>query len=267
MRRHELLRALHRLLRPRSYLEIGVSTGTSLSLSRTRSIAVDPSYKIKAELHCDLQLVRTSSDEFFAREAPLEHFEDPVVDLAFVDGLHLAEYALRDFINIERWTHPASVVVLDDVLPWDSEIASRDRSRGRARGAWAGDVYKVVAALRSLRPELVCLEVDTRPTGTAVAMLPDAGSTVLDEAYDDLVEAFVVPDPQHVPSEVLGRSRAVDAHALLASPVWAALVAARPLPAAEARGAATDAVAAAGWTTAGQFPRADAANAGSSATG
>jgi len=38
--RHELLKSLHELLDPRSYLEIGVSTGRSLTLSRTRTIGV-----------------------------------------------------------------------------------------------------------------------------------------------------------------------------------------------------------------------------------
>ena len=37
--------------------------------------------------------------------------------VAFIDGMHLAEYALRDVINTERYCHAASVIVVDDVLP------------------------------------------------------------------------------------------------------------------------------------------------------
>ena len=105
MRRHDLLAELHRLLDPRSYLEIGVNVGSSLTLSRTRSIGIDPYYTVEKEILCDVHLVRTSSDEFFAREHPLAHFDEPLIDLAFIDGMHLAEYAFRDFVNVERFTH------------------------------------------------------------------------------------------------------------------------------------------------------------------
>src|SRR3954453_6598426 len=160
VRRHELLRQLHQRLAPRRYLEIGVSTGASLALSRARSIGVDPFFRVKHGLHCDLQLVRETSDEFFASEGAFDHFGGEPFDLAFIDGMHLSEYALRDFINTERHSHPASVIMLDDMLPRVVVEGGRDRRDARAHGAWAGDVYKVVGSLRALRPDLVCLEMD-----------------------------------------------------------------------------------------------------------
>ena len=78
----------------------------------------------------------------------------------------------------------------------------------------------MVTTLRELRPDLVCLEVDTQPTGTVVILLPDAGSTVLASAYDQLVAEYVVPDPQQVPDEVIRRTRASGAQELLDSPIW-----------------------------------------------
>ena len=36
------------------------------------------------------------------------------MDLAFIDGLHLFEFSLRDFMNVEKLAHPGSVVVFDD---------------------------------------------------------------------------------------------------------------------------------------------------------
>ncbi|MCD4523320.1 class I SAM-dependent methyltransferase [Nocardioides sp. cx-173] len=242
MRRHDLLRALHEVLQPRTYLEIGVNNGRSLTLSRTRSIGIDPFFTVVSELLCDLHLVRTTSDEFFAREHPLAHFEEPLIDLAFIDGMHLSEYALRDLINVERFCHPGSVVVLDDMLPRNVGQARRVRE-SQSGGGWTGDVYKVAEVLRTHRPDLVCLEVDTQPTGTAVVLGLDAGSRVLLEAYDDLLEVFVVPDPQPVPDEVLGRTRAHDAADLLARPLWADLVAARADDAAGARERVTAALA------------------------
>lgn len=235
MRRHELLKSLHELLEPRSYLEIGVSTGKSLTLSRTRTIAVDPFFKVAEEVLCDLHLVRATSDEFFARRRPLAHFDRPVVDLAFIDGMHLAEYALRDVINIERFTHAASVVVIDDMLPRNVNEAGRGRDAGAPHGAWAGDVYKMIGAFRELRPDIVCLEVDTKPTGTVVLLLPDPSSTALSDAYDRLVAQYVVPDPQKVPDAILGRTRAIRPETLLEAPIWQELRRLRELSDARAR--------------------------------
>jgi hypothetical protein len=223
VRRHDLLQRLHELLEPRTYLEIGVKAGTSLTLSRTRSIGVDPAFQIRRELLCDLHLVRATSDEFFARRHPLAHFDEPLVDLAFIDGMHLAEYALRDFINTERFTRSTSVIVFDDMLPRNHGEADRDQARPRAVRAWAGDVYKILDALREVRPDLVCLEVDTEPTGTAVVLLPDPENGSLLTAYDDLVADYVTPDPQQVPDEILTRSRAIDPEKLLAAPIWSDL--------------------------------------------
>ncbi len=220
-----------------------------MTLSRTRSIGVDPFFHLKRELLCDLHLVRTTSDEFFAREQPLAHFSEPVVDLAFIDGMHLAEYLLRDFINTERFTHAASVIVLDDMLPRHPDEAGRDRALGRVRGSWTGDVFKVGEALRGHRPDLVCLEVDTKPTGTVVVLLPDPSSRVLAHLCDDLVESYVVPDPQSVPDEVLRRTRAIDPRNLLDAPVWADLQRLREVPDAEARPAVSTLLSEAGLAT------------------
>jgi hypothetical protein len=233
--RHQLLKNLHQLLQPRNYLEIGVRKGKSLALSRARTIAVDPFFEIDREVHCDLHLVRTTSDEFFARRFPLAHFDEPVIDLAFIDGMHLAEYALRDVINVERYCHAGSVIVIDDMLPRSVEEAGRTRRGAAVKGAWAGDVYKMVAAFRSLRPELVCLEVDTQPTGTVVLLNPDATATALADAYDELVAEFVVPDPQVVPPETLTRTRAVSPTAVVDAPIWDGLRDVRGLPEGKAR--------------------------------
>lgn len=236
MLRHDLLKNLHDLLRPRTYFEIGVNRGNSLSLSRCRSVAVDPFYKVVRELRCDVHLVRATSDEFFARRHPLAHFDEPLVDLAFIDGMHLAEYALRDLINTERFCHAGSVIVIDDMLPRDEPEAARDRAgAGLAGREWAGDVYKITETLRTLRPDLVCLEVDTQPTGTVVIFLADPSSDTLHAAYDDIVEEYVSPDPQRVPESVLSRAHAIQPEKLLNAAVWEGLRDLRSLPDAEAR--------------------------------
>lgn len=216
MDRHEFLTALHRVVRPRTYLEIGVNDGTSLALSRVPTVAIDPAFKVTKEISTDVHLVRATSDEFFARREPLARLPRPTVDLSFIDGMHLSEYALRDFMNIERYTEPGSVIMLDDMLPRNVEEAARNRQTR----FWTGDVYKLLEALRRYRPDLISLEVNTRGSGTGLVLLPDASSTVLSEHYDDLVAEMVTPDPQDVPAEVLGRTRAVDPEQIIDSPVW-----------------------------------------------
>lgn len=239
MKRHALLRGLHEVLQPRTYFEIGVREGASLVLSRARSIGVDPAYQVVTELHCDVQLVRTTSDEFFARERPFEHFDGTLVDLAFIDGMHLSEFALRDFINTEKFCHPGSVVVLDDMLP--RNVAQARRERHHAQRAWAGDVYKVVDTLHEVRPDLVVLEMDTEPTGTLVVLNLDPSNRQLDEAYDAIVPQYVIPDPQPVPDWALRRTRAISGEQLLESPVWSEIRALRDLPMDEARAVAAEA--------------------------
>ena len=227
MKRHEFLAEIHARLRPRNYLEIGVNDGRSLRLSRVPSIAVDPAFRVTEPLRCDLHLVRATSDAFFAGRDPIVHLRSgrnpfrnlrrgrapfghylgkTVVDLAFIDGMHLFEFALRDFMNVERFAGPASVIVLDDMLPRSVDEAARERHTG----AWAGDVYKLIDVLRRHRPELVLLPMDTEPTGVLVVLGADPTDRRLADAYDALAAQGATPDPQDVPPDVIERRGAVD---------------------------------------------------------
>lgn len=216
MERHEFLAALHKKLRPRTYLEIGVDLGESLSLARVPSIGIDPEFSLECELRADIHLARTTSDEFFARKEPLAHLPIPIIDLAFIDGMHLAEYALRDYLSIERFTRPSSVIVFDDMLPRNIDEAARRRHTGD----WTGDVYKATQALRDLCPELLVFEVDTAPTGLSVVLAPDSTRNGVLPGYDEWLDKAIVDDPQDVPLEVLTRARALAPNVVLASPGW-----------------------------------------------
>jgi predicted O-methyltransferase YrrM len=220
LKRHEFLKTLHSLLKPRTYVETGVQLGQSLTLSRVPSIGIDPAFSIVKELLADVHLARTTSDEFFARKAPIAHLRKPVVDLAFIDGMHLAEYALRDYLAVERFTTPASVIVFDDMLPRSIDEAARYRHTT----AWTGDVYKAAQALRDLRPDVIVLDVDTQPTGVVVVLAPDSSRDGVLPAYDDWLDVAIAPDPQDVPVQVLQRTQAIDPRRLLASAGWSELV-------------------------------------------
>ena len=174
MERHELLAALHQTLRPRNYLEIGVDRGDSLALSRVPSIGIDPAFSVEHEVNTDVQLVRATSDDYFSVNNPTKRLGDNPLDLVFIDGMHLAEFALRDFIYVESYSAPTSVIVFDDMLPRNPVEAARQR----LTTAWTGDVFKVTTVLRSLRPDLVVLEVDTSPTGTVVVIKDSQTLTV-----------------------------------------------------------------------------------------
>jgi hypothetical protein len=223
MTRHELLRGLHEKTRPHTYLEIGIRTGRSMVLSRCRSIGVDPAFKIDNPIHCDVQLIKATSDDFFAAEEPLAHFDGMPVDLAFIDGMHLSDFALRDFINIEPFMADTGVIVLDDVLPRNGLEAARDRKTE----AWTGDVYKVVEILYRQRPDLVVLLINTAPTGTAVIVGVDQASTVLKDAYTAEEPYLLRPDPQTPPQDYLDRSISIEPNVLLESAVWERLLAIR----------------------------------------
>ena len=137
--------------------------------------------------------------------------------------MHLSDFALRDFINIEPFMADTGVVVLDDVLPRNGLEAARDRKTE----PWTGDVYKVVEILRRRRPDLVVMLINTEPTGTAVVLGVDQASTVLKDAYAEEEDYLLRPDPQTPPQEYMERSIAIEPDVLLKSPVWDELVAIR----------------------------------------
>jgi hypothetical protein len=221
---YEFLETVHQAYRPRSYLEIGIKTGRSLALSRTKTVAVDPDFAITWEIDCDVQVVKATSDDFFARDDCLERFPDGLVDLAFVDGLHLFEYALRDFMNVERRAAWTSVILIDDVLPRTVARASRDRGM---LTAWSGDVYKLTEILAKYRSDLLLLLLDTSPSGLLVVLGADSQNTVLENDYEEVVAEYLHADPQPVPEPLLRCETALDPSSIAHSPVWAELRSAR----------------------------------------
>jgi hypothetical protein len=219
----ELLTLVHQRYRPRNYVEVGVRNGRSLALSRVRTIAIDPEFAITAPLECDLRLVKTTSDEYFARPDAIARFPEGAVDLSFIDGMHLFDFALRDFINLERLSAWTSVIVLDDMLPRTVAEAARER---HTKG-WTGDVFRVVEVLRKYRPDLIVVVLDISPTGAALVFGADPTSTTLKDRYDEIVAAHAMPDPQSVSEEFLRRSIATEPWSVLESAIWSTLIEAR----------------------------------------
>jgi Methyltransferase domain len=198
---YAFLAELHRRLNPRAYLEIGIRNGGSLAQARCRSVAIDPAYSITAELDADIALFRTTSDEYFARPDPLAPTAGTPFDLSFIDGLHLFEFALRDFLHAERYSSPRGLIVLDDVLPRSVDEAARQRHTD----GWTGDVYGMLEVLARYRPDLVVVPVDTRPTGLLLVTALNPADTTLADRFDEILAEFRRPDPQPVPPFLLDR--------------------------------------------------------------
>lgn len=199
----DFLAQLHERLSPRTYLEIGVRHGHSLAQCRTRGIGIDPAFEINQALPGAVSLVRATSDDYFAglQAAGERPFGDQVIDLAFIDGMHLFEFALRDFVNVERYMGPASVIVFDDMFPRDVDEAARDQHTR----AWTGDVFRLMLALRKFRPDLVLIGVDTQPTGLLMVTGFDPERRLSPGRVDAIAASEVRPDPQPIPNEVLQR--------------------------------------------------------------
>ena len=210
------LSAVHNLVEPRRYLEIGVRMGKSLALADCPSVGIDPAYTITAEISGDVTLFRTTSDEYFSRPDPLAATDGEPFDLTFIDGMHLCEFALRDFINAERHSRPESVIVFDDVLPRTVAEAARQRHTK----AWTGDVYQVIDVLAKYRPEVATILVDTHPTGLMIVVGLDPTNTVLGDNYSEIMAEFRTADPQPVPQEMLDRTSVQAPERVLTAGFW-----------------------------------------------
>jgi hypothetical protein len=185
--KYQTLRDLHDLHKPGLYLEIGVQKGRSLGLARCRAVGIDPFPKTKARGNQEIYAM--TSDEFF------DSVDMAPPDLAFIDGLHLFEQALKDFIHVERISHERTIVVMDDVFPAHPAQALRDRRTSK----WAGDVWKVYEILKEYRPDLSIEPLDVNPTGMIVVTSVDSKNATLESHYSDIVEKYMhLPVPENI---------------------------------------------------------------------
>ncbi|MGO9605585.1 MAG: methyltransferase domain-containing protein [Candidatus Binataceae bacterium] len=195
----QILDRLHRELASSSYLEIGIGHGLSLALARGNAIGVDPAPALDRELAPTARILQLTSDDFFA-----QHSDGIAPDLCFIDGMHLFEFALRDFMNIERCAAPGALVVIDDIFPNHPAQARRERQTR----AWTGDVWRLVEVLQRYRSDLFLLPLDVAPAGLLLVAGLDLANRVLWDAYNPLVrEARALIGP---PQRVLERRGAVD---------------------------------------------------------
>ena len=175
----QALDLFHDALRPANYVEIGCGKGASLARARCSAVGISSNFEISTPLKAPTRIFKSTSDEFFARQN-LQALLGGPFDLAFIDGMPNAEFALRDFINLERHAHAGSVIVVRNILPKDIAWTSRTRQAE----AWTGDVYKLIPLLRRERPDLSIEVFDIERTGLAVIHRLAPGDTRLADALE-----------------------------------------------------------------------------------
>jgi predicted O-methyltransferase YrrM len=184
------LQLLHDVLQPQVYLETGVESGRTLALARGIGIGIDPDPKVTHNLAQGAQVFSVTSDEFFASHALPSLTGGRPIDLAFIDGLHLFENALKDFINIERHAHPGTVVCVHDVLPETVKMASREVQND----GWTGDVFGLVLALREHRPDLVTITISVPQTGMLLVTNLNSSDSTLSDLFESIMLRHLAVD-------------------------------------------------------------------------
>ena len=181
----EVLKYLHKRIMPKLYVEIGVFKGSSLKLSQSNTIAIDPFPNEELKSGPNVLLYQLTSDDYFEFKAK-EELHNQLIDMAFIDGMHHFENVLKDFINIERYASKSTVVVIDDVYPGSKEQTKRKRETI----VWMGDVYKIHHCLKQYRPDLKMCILDTRPGGLLMISNLDGGNNVLKEKFNAIVDRY-----------------------------------------------------------------------------
>ena len=124
----------------KDYLEIGVEYGQTFeNIQIQNKVGVDPDPKTP-----DPRIIKKTSDEFFVDN-------NKNYDVIFIDGMHQAEYVLRDFNNSVKCLNKGGLIFLDDVLPINEREQNKipikhafENGILKYREPWTGDVWKFV---------------------------------------------------------------------------------------------------------------------------
>ena len=127
------------------YLEIGVEYGECFNETHfVNKVGVDPDPKFSSKVGQTLFL--QTSDDFFKQYDIKQQF-----DVIFIDGMHQAEYVLRDINNCIQILSSNGTIFMDDILPLNyNEQLKIPIKHYYENGIlkygenWTGDVWKVV---------------------------------------------------------------------------------------------------------------------------
>lgn len=181
MTRIEVLNAIIDKKNVVNYLEIGVNRGKCLFNIKgaKKRFAVDPFFnfslwkKVRAIAknadNTKNQYFEVTSDAFFLENKDI--LKNNPLDLAFIDGLHTYDQALKDTLNALKYMGDNGIVILHDCNPLDELAAYPANSIDDARkdlqnhpnwkNIWNGDVWKTIVHIRKNHPELTAFVLDT----------------------------------------------------------------------------------------------------------
>jgi hypothetical protein len=161
-----------------------------LARPRTIALGVDPEPLIEVALGPNQRVYAETSDAFFAERDVLALLGGRRLELAFIDGMHRFEFALRDFMNIEPLCTRDALVLVHDVFPLDRETATRERKTT----FWSGDVWRLLLLLKKHRPDLSIDTIAAPPSGLAVIRNLDPDSRVIRDNLAALVDDYMALD-------------------------------------------------------------------------
>lgn len=198
-----LLTRILDIVRPRTYVEIGVDQGYSIRLVRppTLAIGIDPNPRLAEPPAGNHKIFAETSDAFFAGRDLHAELGGLPLDLAFIDGMHHFEFALRDFANLERYGTRDSIILIHDCYPLDRKTADRERHQV----FWTGDIWRLIVLLKKYRPDLAICTIGAPHTGLGMVRNLDPGSRFLLEHHDRLYEEFLSLDYSYLDDDKAGK--------------------------------------------------------------
>ena len=145
------------------YLEIGVEYGECFNEVHFLSkVGVDPDPKFIPKNRQELFLI--TSDDYFKQylndsdsvdsvdsDDCIENITKPIFDVIFIDGMHQAEYVVKDIINSSKVLSNNGLIFIDDILPFNYNEQLKIPIRHYYENGilkygetWTGDVWKVI---------------------------------------------------------------------------------------------------------------------------
>jgi hypothetical protein len=160
------------------------------ALPKTKCVGIDPEPTVEGTLPPDTRVFSMTSDRFFESYNLAEVLGAKNFSLAFIDGLHLFEQALTDFIHLERFAARRSIIMIHDSLPLDRATSDRVRTTH----FYSGDVWKLVMCLKARRKDLRLTTIRTGPTGLCLISRLDPHSDILARDFDRVVAEYLPLD-------------------------------------------------------------------------
>lgn len=160
------IKKINNFLNIKKYLEIGVQQGhTFNNLELPYKVAVDPLFQFdyKNFENPSCKFFETTSDDYF-----INHSNQDIFDLIFLDGLHEFPQTLRDFNSAIKNSNKQTLIILDDVFPNDvyssliknPYLFRKMNDPENNDGSWHGDVFKTIFFIHDFFPTYTYCTID-----------------------------------------------------------------------------------------------------------